>query len=155
MPEAAVPIIGSVASSVVGGAINKKSSDKAADAQSAAADAAAAEQKRQYDLSREDLKPYRDTGVKANQTLSSLMGLGEFDRDAIGANIKSKFPSVFGGTTKPAAPAATAPNMVTSNGGAVTAPDTNPYIFPMPYMQSFVPQKMWSQYLKPNATGVQ
>lgn len=102
MPEAAVPVVGNV----VGGLISNKAGDKAAKAQAAAGDKAAEVQKEMYDTSREDMRPFRETGVAANSKLSAMMGLGEFNRDAIRANIKSKYPQLFQEEQKPQALAA-------------------------------------------------
>lgn len=56
--------VGAVAA--VGGAyISSKGAQKAANAQGRAYDAATAEQARQYDLTREDMAPYREAGVNA------------------------------------------------------------------------------------------
>lgn len=126
-------VLGSVAASVVGGVISKKSSDKAADAQQAAADKAAEVQKYMYDTSREDIKPFRDTGVAANNKLSALMGLGEFNRDSIANNIRSRLTKTLGGN-KPAAPAA-APSGAgpTDTGGTISRP----------VLSMNIPQKLW------------
>jgi small-conductance mechanosensitive channel len=54
------------AAGAIGGAlISSKSASKAASAQSGATDAAIAEQRRQYDLTREDFAPYRAAGTQA------------------------------------------------------------------------------------------
>jgi hypothetical protein len=60
--------------SVVGGLIGDRSAKRAADAQSQAAAAALEEQRRQFDLAREDQAPYREAGVEA---LTSLRGFQE------------------------------------------------------------------------------
>ncbi len=68
--------------SAIGGAVSlggsllqSNSASDAADAQSAAAAAATAEQRRQYDLTRADQKPFLQTGTAANQRLGYLLGL--------------------------------------------------------------------------------
>lgn len=53
--------------------IASRSARKAADAQQAGADEAVAEQRRQYDLTREDFAPYRAAGQNALQQLISRM----------------------------------------------------------------------------------
>lgn len=68
-------VIGAVASSVIGGAMSSSASKKAAGQQAASADAAIEEQRRQFDLTRQDLMPFYNTGVAANQQLAYLMGL--------------------------------------------------------------------------------
>lgn len=63
----------------VGGAlISSSASGKAAAAQTAAADASIAEQRRQYDTSREDLAPWRKAGAEGLQQYSSILS-GEAD----------------------------------------------------------------------------
>lgn len=60
----------------VGGALMQSSAaGDAADAQSGAAANSTAEQRRQYDQTRQDQKPFYNTGVSANQQLAYLMGL--------------------------------------------------------------------------------
>lgn len=72
---------------VIGGATSIISGNKAADAQQQGAETAAAaseratqaqiaEQRRQYDTTRADYAPYRETGYKALDTLSGLYGVG-------------------------------------------------------------------------------
>jgi hypothetical protein len=51
--------------SLLGGALGGKGASKAAKAQTQASDAAIAEQRREYDLGRADLAPYRDAGGQA------------------------------------------------------------------------------------------
>ncbi len=79
---------GSVVGSVVSGVIGGKASSKAANAQQASADQALGLQKEMFDISREDLAPYRKTGELANSRLSYLMGLSpRYDRDAIAQSL--------------------------------------------------------------------
>lgn len=59
---------------LVGSSIQKRSVDKATDAQSAASADAIAEQRRQYDTTREDFAPYRAAGQNALQSLVGQMG---------------------------------------------------------------------------------
>jgi len=56
---------GIIGGSVVSGLLGKKSSDKARKSSDRAAMASLAEQKRQYDLGRNDLAPYREAGTNA------------------------------------------------------------------------------------------
>ncbi len=65
-----------VGGSIVSGVIGSKNASKAADAQASAAQDAADESARQYDLSREDLAPYRQSGYNALSALNYEMGLG-------------------------------------------------------------------------------
>lgn len=65
-------ILGTVASGIMG----SRSADRAADAQVDAAEATIEEQRRQYDLTREDYGPYRDAGYNALAALQYELGLG-------------------------------------------------------------------------------
>jgi hypothetical protein len=64
-----------VGANVLGSVMGAKSASKAADAQAQSADDATAEARRQYDLARDDLAPYRETGGLALNRLSQLTGL--------------------------------------------------------------------------------
>lgn len=68
MPVAAV-------GSVIGAVASSKASKKAAKAQTQAAELAIAEQRRQYDLTRTDLAPWRTAGTAAIDKLSAVYGL--------------------------------------------------------------------------------
>lgn len=69
-----------VGSQLVGGALGYDAADKAADAQLAGVHAGIGEQRRQFDLSREDLRPYRERGYAALGKLSDLIeGYRPFD----------------------------------------------------------------------------
>lgn len=73
MTWATVATVGAtIGSSLLGSSAAKK----AAAAQAAAAQAAIAEQRRQFDQTREDYRPYRETGTEA---LGRLRGLQDFD----------------------------------------------------------------------------
>lgn len=98
-----------IGASLVGSAISGDAASDAAAQQAAAADRAAEVQKEMFDLTREDLKPYRQTGVAANKRLSTLMGLDEFDRDAIAENLKSKYGDFFNIGAKTEDPSAVTP----------------------------------------------
>lgn len=65
-------IVGAVAPSVIGGLFG----DDAADTQAASGAASIAEQRRQFDLAREDQAPYRKAGGQAVNRLSQMLGLG-------------------------------------------------------------------------------
>lgn len=65
-----------IAGPLLGGIMGGRSADKASAAQQAADAAAIEEQRRQFDLSRADLAPWRDTGGAAVMRLGQLMGLG-------------------------------------------------------------------------------
>lgn len=60
--------------SVISGVLGASASRSAGRTQARSADAATAEQKRQYDLGREDLAPYRQIGGQALNQLGSLYG---------------------------------------------------------------------------------
>jgi hypothetical protein len=63
--------------------------EDAANAQKEASDQALAEQKRQYDVSRADLSPWREEGRSAVRKLSSLLGLSTGATGASGTGTKS------------------------------------------------------------------
>lgn len=64
------------AGTLVGASIGSSASKKASKAQIAAQQAAIDEQRRQFDLTRQDLAPYRETGVSALSALAKLYGVG-------------------------------------------------------------------------------
>jgi hypothetical protein len=73
MGEIWVAAIGAGAA-VAGGAMQADAAKDAARAQGRAADAATAEQRRQFDLTREDTAPYREIGRQALGALGSIYG---------------------------------------------------------------------------------
>ncbi len=73
----------SAAAVVVGSYLGSNASKKAAAEQAATSRAAIAENKRQYDLTRSDMEPYRNTGYESLSKLGSSMGL-EGDPNAAG-----------------------------------------------------------------------
>ena len=64
-----------VGSNLVSGYLGAESAEDASYAQSQAAKAATEEQRRQYDLAREDYAPWREAGSSAVSRLSQLLGL--------------------------------------------------------------------------------
>jgi hypothetical protein len=62
---------------IIGGLISGRASGQAASAQQAATEAAIAEQRRQFDISRADLAPWRTAGVNALGQLELLLGIGQ------------------------------------------------------------------------------
>lgn len=64
-----------IGASLLGGLIGSSSASDAADAQAAGSAAATAEQRRQFDLTRQDYAPYRETGTNALAMLARYMGL--------------------------------------------------------------------------------
>jgi hypothetical protein len=64
-------IVASVGASLIGSAITSDAAGDAADTQADATDRGIAEQRRQFDLTREDFSPYREAGRNA---LTSLVG---------------------------------------------------------------------------------
>jgi len=60
--------------SLISGAMGSSAARSAARSQSRSADAATAEQRRQYDLSRQDLSPWRNVGTQALNQMASLYG---------------------------------------------------------------------------------
>ncbi len=69
---------------IIGGMMGADASKDAARAQQQAADRATEEQRRQYDQTREDMTPWRDTGGAALNQLAYLMGIGGFGGGAGG-----------------------------------------------------------------------
>lgn len=65
------------AGNVIGGLIGARGASRAADAQQAATEAAIAEQRRQFDISREDIAPWRTAGLNALNRLEMLLGTGQ------------------------------------------------------------------------------
>lgn len=63
--------------SIVGGLMGKDAAEDAADAQTAATMAAIDERKRQFDIARADLAPYREVGSSAVGALGRLTGLDQ------------------------------------------------------------------------------
>lgn len=68
-----------IGSAVVGGAIAANGAKKAAKTQARSQQAAIDEQRRQFDLTREDLSPYRTVGTGALNQLAGLYGLPQSD----------------------------------------------------------------------------
>ncbi len=67
---------------VVGGALGSMSASDSADAQSDAAKAATAEQRRQFDITQENLRPFQEVGVEAVNQQRQLLGLATADPNA-------------------------------------------------------------------------
>lgn len=67
--------IASIAGPIIGGLIGADSASDAAAEQGRATEAAVSEQRRQFDLNRADLGPWRDAGGAAVSRLSTLLGL--------------------------------------------------------------------------------
>lgn len=72
MPSAVIGAVGSVA----GGLLGASASSSAARAQERSAQAATDEQRRQFDLTRQDMEPWRTTGQAGLNRLAYLMGIG-------------------------------------------------------------------------------
>ncbi len=69
---------------IIGGMMGADASKDAARTQQQAADRATEEQRRQYDQTREDMAPWRNTGGAALNQLAYLMGIGGFGGGAGG-----------------------------------------------------------------------
>jgi hypothetical protein len=89
---------------VLGGVMGANAAGDAADAQSAAAAQSDATQRYQYDTTRADNAPFRETGVQANNRLAYLMGLGgssgggsALSRDQMRANLLSQYTQTSAG----------------------------------------------------------
>lgn len=85
-----MPMGAAIAGSAILGAM---SSANAADAQSESAAMSTAEQRRQYDLTRQDQAPWREAGLGGLNKLEYLLGTGETDltRDQVRQNLLSQF----------------------------------------------------------------
>lgn len=70
---------------VIGGVTTAITGSKAAKAQQQAADQQVAEYRRQYDTSRADLAPWRDTGASALSKLAGMYGVGSGTTSTAGA----------------------------------------------------------------------
>lgn len=70
-----LPAIAGVAGAAIGANAQNNAAKNAANASQQATDAAVAEQRRQYDLSRQDMQPWLTTGTSALNQLASLYGL--------------------------------------------------------------------------------
>lgn len=87
-----------IASSLIG----SRSASSASSAQTRAAAAATAEERRQFDLNRQDTAPYREAGALAVNRLTSGLGLGPGSaaaRDQLAREIKTAIPHMAGTTT--------------------------------------------------------
>lgn len=69
------PSVGAAIGSIAGGIIGADAAGDAADAQLKSSREAVAEQKRQYDLNRQDLAPYREVGTAGLYKLANLLGI--------------------------------------------------------------------------------
>lgn len=69
-------IVASVAATVISGAMQSDSAGDAADLQAEGTRSATAENRRQFDLVRQDQFPFREGGVAAMQKLRNFMGIG-------------------------------------------------------------------------------
>lgn len=72
----------SIIGDLIGADASRSASNKAADAQVRATQLATDEQRRQYDLYRQDQAPYRDAGYAGLDQLKLLLGLGGDPKDA-------------------------------------------------------------------------
>jgi hypothetical protein len=88
MPWAAAAAVGGA---IISGSMASDAAGDAADAQSASSARSIAEQRRQYDLNRQDQAQYMKTGQGANKTLASLLGIG--DPAMVGGTTAYKMPS--------------------------------------------------------------
>ena len=70
-----------VGSSIAGSAIQSSSARRATNAQTAAANQQLAVQERMFEQSREDLSPYREGGIPANNALNYYLGTAERPTD--------------------------------------------------------------------------
>lgn len=87
----------SAGASLLGAKIGADASGRAADKQYAATQDATAEQRRQYDQTRQDMMPFYNTGVAGNQQLAYLLGLNQAPEAYSNVN---KEVGAFGGLSK-------------------------------------------------------
>ena len=135
--------------SLVGGAMSSKSSSKAANTQANAANSAAqleaqaaqqatAEQRRQYDLSRSDLTPWRSTGSAALDQLSLMTGIYPQSR------LSSVGMSGVGMSSAPYKAIASGDLIDTSRGGAFN-PNADLYASSPEYKNAYDKFMAWHQ----------
>lgn len=82
-------IVAGVGGSLVGGMMASHSAKRASNAQSAAAAQSDATQRYQYDTTRADNAPFRETGLAANNRLAALMNNGQFGRRFTAADMNA------------------------------------------------------------------
>lgn len=70
-------VLGNIGGNLLGAGIQAFSANKASQAQVAALGNAIQEQRRQFDLTREDFAPWRDTGTDALARIRSILQLGD------------------------------------------------------------------------------
>lgn len=82
-------IVGGIAGPLIGGIFGSDASDDAADAQADSAAKSDATQRYQYDTTRADNAPFRETGLQANNRLADLMNSGQFGRRFTAADMNA------------------------------------------------------------------
>lgn len=82
-------IVAGAGISLVGGMMASDAAGNAADAQSASAAQSDATQRYQYDTTRADNAPFRETGLQANNKLAELMNSGQFGRKFTAADMNA------------------------------------------------------------------
>jgi hypothetical protein len=93
-----MPLAAAVAgAAVIGGVTSIISGNKAAKAQTHAADQQVAEFRRQYDTSRADLAPWRETGASALSKLAGMYGVGSGTTSTAGAAGSAAGDPAYGG----------------------------------------------------------
>lgn len=88
--------VGVAGATLVGGMMQADAAESAAESQSAASGKSIAEQRRQFNLTRQDMAPWRDTGELALGRLSGLLGLGSPTKNRLSAEraYLERYPSV-------------------------------------------------------------
>lgn len=81
--------VATVGANLIGSKMSSDAAGRAADAQTAAANQANETQRYMYDQTRADNKPFRDTGVEANNKLTEMMRGGQFDRRFTAQDLKN------------------------------------------------------------------
>lgn len=90
-----IPAALQVGSTLLGNKLASDSSKDALNASNAAAEKALALQEKMYQQGREDIAPFRQSGLAANRRLSDLMGLDGGQGD-MRSELAGKYPALFG-----------------------------------------------------------
>lgn len=128
------------AGAVIGGVISSNGAKSAANAQVKGGDAAIAENRRQYDQSRTDLAPYRETGSQALGALASGLGLKGYE--APGTTAPLSYDEWLAANPNAAQPTLVRTLAGRVVGGRMSTPD--PHTGYDQYVQGFKPSQVSS-----------
>ena len=84
-----------VGGSIVSGLLSNDAANTAADASTAATQASIDETSRQFDLTRQDMAPWRVTGANALNALNARLGLPQFNQTPEGEYLKQPIPMTW------------------------------------------------------------